>query len=184
MDPSRSAILAPSARLGPESSIENLAGGPERVVIGDRSFVHGRLFTFGHGGSIHIGDWCYVGTRSEIWSMNSIHIGNRVLISHDVNIHDGSGHSINASERHAHYRAILTGGGHPRNPEQVPGLVSAPIVIEDDVWVSFGVTILKGVRIGAGSVIAAGAIVTKDVPANALYRCEVKPIITPLEVNT
>jgi acetyltransferase-like isoleucine patch superfamily enzyme len=41
---------------------------------------------------------------------------------------------------------------------------SSPIYIEDDVWIATRVTILKGVRIGKGSVIAAGAIVTKDVP--------------------
>lgn len=180
MDSSKSATLAPSARLGPEASIENLAGGRERVVIGAHSFIRGRLLTYGHGGSIQIGDWCYIGVRSEIWSMNAIHIGNRVLIAHDVNIHDGSGHSINANERHAHYRAILTGGGHPRNPEQVPGLLNAPIVIEDDVWISFGVTILKGVRIGEGSVVAANAVVTRDVPAHTLYRCVVSPVMTSL----
>ena len=39
----------------------------------------------------------------------------------------------------------------------------APIIIEDDVWISFNATILKGVTIGKGAVIAANAVVTKDV---------------------
>jgi maltose O-acetyltransferase len=59
---------------------------------------------------------------------------------------------------------------------------STPIVIEDDVWISFGVTILKGVRIGAGSVIGAGAIVVDDVPPGVLYTCEVRPVMRPLVV--
>ena len=73
--------------------------------------------------------------------------------------------------------------GHPRGPEGLPGVASAPIVIEDDVWISFGVTIMKkkGVRIGAGSVIAGlNSIVTKDVPPRTLYRCRVVPVMRPL----
>ena len=40
----------------------------------------------------------------------------------------------------------------------------APIVIADNVWLGFGVTILQGVRIGKGAVVCAGAVVTKDIP--------------------
>lgn len=48
------------------------------------------------------------------------------------------------------------------------GLISKPIVIEDRVWCGANVTIIKGVHIGAGAVIAAGAVVTKDVPKRAV----------------
>jgi maltose O-acetyltransferase len=111
--------------------------------------------------------------------MNSIEIGDNVLIAHDVNIHDGNAHSLDPVERHAHYRHIIE-RGHPRVANEMPGVDSEPIVIEDDVWISFGVTILKGVRIGAGSVIAARSIVTDDVPPGVLYRNQVIPIIRPL----
>lgn len=112
--------------------------------------------------------------------MESVSIGSRVLISHNVNITDNTAHSLNAQERHIHHTRSLN-GSTPQSWEELPGVSSAPIVIEDDVWISFGVTILKGVRIGAGSVIAAGSIVTKDVPPGMLYRNEVKPIMRPLE---
>ena len=46
--------------------------------------------------------------------------------------------------------------------------ITAPVVIEDDVWIGFRVLVLKGVTIGKGAVVAAGAIVTKDVPAHTL----------------
>jgi acetyltransferase-like isoleucine patch superfamily enzyme len=173
------AVLDPAAQLGPEASIENLLGLRENISIGAHSYIRGRLLTYGHGGRITMGEWCYVGVRSEIWSMDSITIGDRVLIAHDVNIHDGTAHSLDTQERHAHYRHIIE-NGHPRTAEEMPGVSSAPIVIEDDVWISFGVTILKGVRIGAGSVIAAGSIVTKDVPAGMLYWNDVKAMLTPL----
>ena len=112
--------------------------------------------------------------------MDSIRLGNRVLVAHDVNIHDGTAHSKEPQERHEHYRHILQ-KGHPLAWSGLPGVSSASIVIEDDVWISFGVTILKGVRIGKGSVIAANSIVTEDIPENVLYRNTIQPVITPLK---
>ncbi len=172
--------LDSGARLMHEAEINNVSGNPEHILIGKNSHIRGRLLTYGHGGHISIGDWCYVGVRTEIWSMESISIGNRVLIAHEVNIHDGTAHSLDAAERHLHFRHIIE-QGHPRRIEDLPGLKYAPITIEDDVWISFGVTILKGVRIGAGSVITAGSIVTRDVPPGVIYRCEVSPVISSIE---
>ncbi|MCC6483664.1 MAG: acyltransferase [Armatimonadetes bacterium] len=179
---SLNAQLHPEAVVTPETQVENFAGGPERVQIGAHSCVRGRLITYGHGGRIAIGEWCYVGVRTEIWSMDAITIGDRVMIAHDVNIHDGTAHSMDPEERHRHYRHIVE-RGHPRTSEEMPGVFSAPVVIEDDVWISFGVTILKGVTIGKGSVIAAKSTVLRDVPPGVLYRCEVTPVITPLKLG-
>lgn len=175
-----SITMAQGAVLGPEAIVENFAGGPDRINLGRHTYCRARLLTYGHGGRISVGDWCYIGKQTEIWSMDSITIGHRVLISHDVNIHDGTAHSTDPAERHNHFRHIIE-KGHPRHPEDLPGVFSAPVVIEDDAWISFGVTILKGVRIGAGSVIAAKAVVTKDVPPGVLYQCKIESSITPLE---
>jgi len=176
----QSITMAPTAGLGSEAIIDNIYGNKACIVIGEHSYVRGRLLTYGHGGQIKIGEWCYVGARTEIWSMDSIMIGNRVLIAHDVNIHDGTAHSKELKERHEHYHHIMQ-KGHPLSWKDMPGVSSAPVVIEDDVWISFGVTILKGVRIGRGSVIAAKSIVTEDVPENVLYRNDIQPVITPLK---
>jgi acetyltransferase-like isoleucine patch superfamily enzyme len=180
---SDSCLLGSGSELLPESEINNFYGGPEKISIGKNSYIRGRLLTYGHGGKISIGDWCYVGTRTEIWSMKSVVIGDRVLIAHDVNIHDGTAHSINALERHKHFRRIIE-KGHPFLESDLPGVNSSPVVIEDDVWISFGVTILRGVRIGKGSVIAAGSVVTQDVLPGMLYRNQVTPVVVPLtELN-
>jgi acetyltransferase-like isoleucine patch superfamily enzyme len=162
-----------------EGEINNFSGAADDIRVGPRSYVRGRLLTYGHGGKISIGSWCYIGVRTEIWSMVSVTIGDRVLIAHDVNIHDGTAHSVDAAQRHAHFRHIIE-RGHPTSGDELPGVSSAPVVIEDDVWISFGVTVLRGVRIGRGSVIAAGSIVTCDVPPDTLYRGEVTPVMTPL----
>lgn len=173
-------ILHPGATVLPEGSVENLTEDRANIEIGRSSYIRGRLLTYAHGGKIRIGEWCYIGVRSEIWSMDSIEIGNRVLISHNVNIHDGTAHSANAVERHEHFHTMIT-RGHPTSADELPGIHSAPVIIEDDVWISFGVTILRGVRIGAGSIIAAGATVVDDVPPGVVYRCNITPQIVPLK---
>lgn len=172
--------LDTGACLFPEAEINTVSGSPDHILIGRNSHIRGRLLTYGHGGRISIGEWCYVGVRTEIWSMESVSIGNRVLIAHDVNIHDGTAHSMDHVERHEHFRHIIE-KGHPRMASQLPGVQSAPVKIEDDVWISFGVTILRGVTIGRRSVIAAGSIVAQDVPPDSVYRCIVTPVITPID---
>jgi len=174
------ASLAAGAVIGPEGIVQNPRHKRDDVFIGAHSRIRGRLLTYGPRGRIEIGQWCYVGPRSEIWSMDSITIGDRVLVAHDVNIHDGTAHSLDPQERTEQFRHIVA-KGYPRSESASPGVRSAPVVIEDDAWISFGVTILKGVRIGAGSVIAAGSIVTRDVPPGVLYRCEFKPVLSPLD---
>ena len=72
-------------------------------------------------------------------------------------------------------------GIHPESWDKVPGVSAKPIVIEDDVWISFGATILQGVRIGSGSVISAGSVVTSDVPSGMVYQNKIQPYIKPLE---
>jgi maltose O-acetyltransferase len=57
--------------------------------------------------------------------MDSVEIGNRVLISHNVNIHDGSAHSMDPIERHEHFKRITT-TGHPRTWAGMPGVSAAP----------------------------------------------------------
>jgi maltose O-acetyltransferase len=174
------AILSPTTKISRDASIENTRGNSDCIHVGAHTYIQGTLFTYAHAGEIRIGDWSYVGIRSEIRSMDSISIGDRVLISRDVNIIDSTAHSMNQEERHAHFQHMME-VGHPEHIEDLPGVRSLPIIIEDDVWVNFGATILKGVRIGKGSIIAAGSIVTHDVPPGVFYRNKIDPVITPLD---
>ncbi len=92
-----------------------------------------------------IGSRCSVGDRTQIHCCQQVQIGDYVLISWDVNILENNFHTT-------------TDGG----------IVSAPVIIEDRVWIGCRALILSGVTIGEGSVIAAGAVVSKDVPAGSL----------------
>lgn len=116
--------------------------------------------TFGHGGEIIIGDYTFIGERTKIWSAKKIVIGNRVLISHNVNIHDNNSHSLDANLRHEDYIHISTKGMLLKENN----LNEKEIIIGDDVWIGFNSTIMKGVRIGRGSIVGANTIVTKDIP--------------------
>ncbi|AND91145.1 acetyltransferase-like isoleucine patch superfamily enzyme [Bradyrhizobium diazoefficiens] len=153
----RGAFLAHSAR------IRNALGDSEKIVIGSHSHVRGELMILGHGGQINIGEWCYVGVGTRIWSGASIDIGNRVLISHSVNIFDNLSHPIRASERHEQAKEIFS-TGHPRQLS----LDDRPIKICDDAWIGACAMVMRGVTIGEGGIVAAGAVVTKDVPAYSI----------------
>ena len=152
-------LTGQDACLHVASRIENNQSKQGAIAIGARSHLLGQLTVMGHGGNIRIGESCFIGENSRIWSACSITIGDRVLISHNVNIHDHNSHSPSAGARHLHFNQIFSTG----HPAQLDDVASAPIVIGDDVWIGFNATILKGVTIGKGAIVGAASVVTKDV---------------------
>ena len=93
----------------------------------------------------------------------ALRIGNYVVIGWNATLADTDFHPVGPAERIADAVACSPlGRGRPRPP-----LVRSPVVLEDDVWVGPNATILKGVRVGAGAFIEAGALVTRDVPPRA-----------------
>ena len=83
-----------------------------------------------------------------------ITIGHGVVISERVVIRDSDNHAI-----------ISTENGELKSDEKP---AAAPIVIQDHVWLGMNVVVLKGVTIGEGAIVAAGSVVTKDVPPHCL----------------
>lgn len=146
-----------------ESKVINLQHKKDSIVIGNNTYVRGELLIYPHGGKISIGDYCYIGEQSKIWSADSITIGNKVLISHNVNIQDNNAHPVSAQKRHEHFKTIIT-SGHP----SISCFEEAGVIIEDDVWIGFNATIMKGVTIGKGAIIGACTVITKDVPPYAV----------------
>jgi acetyltransferase-like isoleucine patch superfamily enzyme len=101
-----------------------------------------------HGLNLEFGDRVFVNQNCSFFDLGGISIGDRTLIGPGV---------------------TLTTAGHPVEPgERFDGILTAPIVIESNVWIGANATIAPGVRVGAGSVVAAGAVVAKDVPANCI----------------
>ncbi len=133
------------------------------IRIGKNSCVRGVLVNMDDGnkcGDIKIGENCYIGHDSRIWSLDNIIVGNNVLIAHNVNIFDNDTHPINALERREHAQYMIWGVGELKD---YSSLRRAEIIIEDDSWIGCNSTILKGVKVGRGAIVAAGSVVTHDV---------------------
>jgi len=156
----KNVILGKGSEFSHSSRTINPSAKRENIIIGESSHIYGELLVFGYGGKIKIGSFSFIGDNSRIWSGESISIGDHVFISHNCNIFDTNSHETNYLERKESHLYRLKNN----LTTNIKGNVeTAAIVIEDQVWISFNVIILKGVRIGKGSIIAAGSVVTKDV---------------------
>jgi acetyltransferase-like isoleucine patch superfamily enzyme len=154
------ATIDPTALVDPAASITSYANDPSKVVIGACASIQGHILVMPQGGCVTVGAKSLVGPDSRVWSALSISIGSYVMISHGVNIHDNNSHSTSWRERRAEIDIVypqlsLTDHAFDLRPQ--------PVVIEDDVWVGFGSTILKGVTVGRGAVIGCNTLVTTDV---------------------
>jgi acetyltransferase-like isoleucine patch superfamily enzyme len=158
-----SAVIGEESKIYSEAILQNSQNDKEKIRIGNNCHIKGYLVLFKHGGEILIGDDCFVGQDSKIWSAKKIHIGNRVLIAHNVNIHDNNSHPLNSVERHKDFVHIFKKGF-----QENINLNEKEIIIHDDVWIGFNSTIMKGVTIGKGAIIGSNSIITEDVPPYAV----------------
>lgn len=129
-------------RLGLRSRVRSNPLGPNHPVI---------LCTWQAGAVLTIGaDFGMTG--GSIVAAECITIGDRVTIGANTTIIDTDFHPLDPEQRRLHPQEART----------------APVVIEDDVFIGMNCLILKGVTIGRGSVIGAGSVVTKSVPPGVI----------------
>ncbi|MBI1879793.1 MAG: acyltransferase [Chloroflexi bacterium] len=126
---------------------------PGGITIGDSTFVmhHSMLHVFNFRNlpqaGITIGRNCFIGEFNVMRGQGGIHIGNDVYTGPMVQI---------VAVNHVYQ--------DPTRPIREQGITAHGIVIEDDVWIGAGATIMDGVTIGRGSIIGAGSVVNKDIP--------------------
>ncbi|MET2825436.1 sugar O-acetyltransferase [Mesorhizobium shangrilense] len=114
----------------------------------DDSFMLIPPFYTTGGLDITVGRNVFVNQNCTFYDLGGLDIGDDVMIGPNVSIIT-SGHPIEPSQRRA-------------------GVIAKPIVIERNVWIAAGATIIGGVTVGENSVVAAGSVVTGDVPPNTL----------------
>lgn len=118
---------------------------------------YGKNFSFDPFGvysfnTIEVGNDVYIGLNATLMASESkITFGNKIMLGPNVTMMGGDHNTNQIGEYMFDVKNKL-----PEN--------DLPIVVEDDVWIGSGATILKGVTIGRGSIIAAGALVIKNVP--------------------
>lgn len=121
--------------------------------------IRGCIHTTTTSSVITIGN--HVGASSVcIWAKERITIGNHVNIGGKCMIMDTDVHQLNFQARRGEIISL--------NPNIEETVQSAPVIIEDDVWIGANCQILKGVKIGARSVIGAGSVVTKSIPPDCV----------------
>ena len=132
--------------------------GSLEVVLGHRVTLSGdHVWISGGSGRTNrfvVGDDTYLGHALQVVSGSTVTIGRHVMIGNRVVLNGFSGHPLDPMRRTA------------REPPEAAGM--APITIEDYVWIANDTTVLPGVTIGRGAVVASGAVVTKDVPELAV----------------
>lgn len=147
--------------FGPHIEIGNY------VHISTANGVMTRLCTWpnaeGISGRLSIGDYVLLSPGVHITSAEHIRIGNNVMIASHCYLSDADWHDL--------YDRLASPGK------------TAPIILEDNVWVGQGAKILKGVRLGANTVVAAGAVVTKSFPANVIIGGNPAKIISKLDAK-
>ena len=134
----------------------------QALVIGAHCTMDGTHFAIGEKGRLEIGDYCYF-TNAVLLCEMEVRFGSYVVVGWNATIADSDFHPLEPAERIADAVACSPLGQGRRRPE----ILREPVIIEDDVWIGPNATILKGVRIGAGAWVEAGALVTRDVPARA-----------------
>jgi acetyltransferase-like isoleucine patch superfamily enzyme len=141
-----------------ELSLSNCRLKPGCKIDVDRdTMIPGSLVFDRENATISIGKRVFI--SGTIIAAEKIAIGDDVMISWGVTIVDHNSHSISFSERAddvTNWRKGKKDWTHVK---------VAPVTICDKVWIGFNALILKGVTIGEGAVVGAGAVVTKDVPA-------------------
>jgi acetyltransferase-like isoleucine patch superfamily enzyme len=156
-------MIGEGSALYKETVIENFSTSISNIQIGNGSHIRGELLVFPYGGKIEIGNNCFIGEGTKLWSGDHIKIGNHVGIAHNINIVDFA-HESNHLLRAQGVKNIFL-NGHPKEKGDIP---SAPIIIEDYVAIYPNASILRGVTIGKGSIISTGSVVMSNIPEFSL----------------
>lgn len=152
---------------------------PGAIIFGNHvSCYAGCSFSVGPKGRVTVGDFTLL-NGALVMCEDRIEIGSHCLISWNVGMADSDFHPLDPAQRLIDSRALAPFlKDRPPRPE----LKTAPVIISNNVWIGMNAVILKGVTIGENSVVAAGSVVTKSVPANTLVAGNPAVIVKKFEI--
>jgi acetyltransferase-like isoleucine patch superfamily enzyme len=141
-------VLAPTVRVRGRVRVEKYGG---RIEVGERVRFEARTIPVEmvawQGAMLSIGSGTFINYATSLSAHRLVSIGRDCMIGNYVVIMDSDYHELLDRSRLDE---------------------AAPVIIEDGVWIGLRATVLKGVRIGRGSVVGAGSLVTSDIPPDSL----------------
>lgn len=135
-----------SVRIKGGFELTQFFGGDLRVVFENDVSIEKDVWIKGSA-TVHVSAGAIIGRRAVIGCNEGVRIGKNVLIAENVTIRD-TDHNFS----------------DPNTPIKDQGITTKPVVIDDDVWIGYGVVVTKGVTVGKGSIVGANSVVTKDIP--------------------
>ena len=149
---SRKMVFGAGAVIDDNCYLDAKGCGPGEFELGDGAMISRGCLLSAKEGPISIASRATLGAHCVLYSFGGIEIGADTMIA--ANCYIGGGNYD------ARGRADI-----PMHKQPLPG---RGVVIEEDCWIGAGVTVVDGVRIGAGSVVGAGAVVLRDVPVGII----------------
>jgi acetyltransferase-like isoleucine patch superfamily enzyme len=174
----RGTVHGAGLRVGPRAYCLNRAG-RERVRLGAGVICRGVLRAEHPRGTITVGDGVYLGDDSIVSAACAVTIGAEAMLAHGVSVFDNDSHPVDALLRRADRAAIFAG-----SPRPAGAVAEAPVEIGAGAWIGMGTLVMKGVRIGEDSIVAAGSVVVHDVPAGCVAAGNPARVVKELRAAT
>lgn len=171
----RFAIIGKNVAIHKSASISCVKS--QSIIIGDNCDILCKFVT--RGGHIQVGNNTTIRFNTIIGSIEQVIIGNDVIISNNVHIYDNNNHPISPKKR----LEMCTSGFYSPLWDWDKS-ESAPVIIKDNVWIGERSTILKGVRVGEGSIIGCDSVVTKSVPPYSIVAGNPARIVKIINENS
>lgn len=142
-------------------------GNKNKIKIGDKCILAVRIISEGEDAYFKFGDRVYIG-KSDIICRTGIEFGNDIMVAWGVTFYDHDSHSLDFEIRKYDIIQQISDfnnyNGNFLKNKNWEVVKTKPIKVCDNVWIGMNAVVLKGVTIGEGAIVAACAVVTKDVP--------------------
>ncbi len=166
---------------------------PQRIRLGDRVILDDNCVIDAKGTTnegIRVGDDVFIGRNTILYCKNgNIRLGDRVNLSTNCQLVSSNDLTVGADTVIGSYAYLLSGGGYDytgasgKFSEQTGFLTQGPLVIGENCWIGAGVIVLDAASVGPHSVVAAGAVVTRPVPARSLAAGVPARVVRTLEAS-